>query len=66
MTSPLLNTKPDHMKQNNPYEQMLVTLIQLEGGLENLKDGIPTNIDNLLKSIEDLRHLSAYLPMKEW
>ena len=56
--------KPEHMKQNGPKDQLTCIIMALEGGLDNLKEGIPTNLDNLLSMMDDLRCIQKYLPNK--
>lgn len=57
-----MKRKPSQFKQKGPQDQMMVTLMSLEGGLENIRDGIQTDVEDLLKRMEDLRELLQYLP----
>jgi len=54
----------ERFKQDGPLDQAIVVLAAIEGGIDNLKDSIPTNLDNLSLYIEDLKILIQYLPTK--
>ncbi len=55
------STKPSHFKQSCPKDQLTTLIMALEGGLSNLQEGIPTNIDGLLQRVEDLKALQLYM-----
>jgi len=52
----------ESFKQSGPRDQATVILAAIEGGLDNIKDGIPTNIENLFNRIEEMKFLIPYLP----
>lgn len=56
--------KPEHFKQIGPENQLICIIMALESGLENLKEGIPTDLNNLLSMMDDLRYIKKYLPNK--
>ena len=56
--------KPEYFKQQGPQDQLSVLIMALEGGISNIEDGIPTDLRELQKRVEDLKVFLQFLPTR--